>query len=262
MAKNSFEVSLSVVENGRKRPEYTLETDLKGEISLKDLLEWTKSTLIITSNEVLWDEQQKGFDKEPVMLVDGRKNKAPKDVNPLGQIEFLARQQLGPIIRETYYKLKEQSKVLTGQYIESHYVLYNGTQIANSVQSLEQWLKTEPQFKEGDKVHFINTQPYARRLELLGVTSGRQQARREDAGRRSKKKKGTMVKMPNGAYHLTTRSIKAKYKHNVNIRFTFMPGSRLGLSGSFQSGRRGKNSRGRPYLYPAIIFTVSERGIL
>lgn len=254
-----FDVKVSVTEAGKKRPEYDLGKDLGGEITLKDLLEYTKATLLVTADAVLREEQAKGFDKEPVMLVDGKKNKDPRNVSPFGEIEFVSRQSIDDILIETYEALFFRSKVLTGTYIHSHYVAWNQNQVATSLTSLKAWLATSPPLKDGDQIRFVNVQPYARRLELLGVTAQRQQAKKEDAGRRRKQKTGTLIRIPNGTYQLTFRSIKAKYKNNINIRFTFMPGSSLGLAGAFKSGR--KKSIGRPYLFPVIVFTIDSRGL-
>lgn len=257
-----FEVSYSVTENGKKRREFTLETDINGEVSLKDFLDFTKSSLIVIADAALKDEQANGFDKEPIMLVDGRRSKNPQQVHPLGSFEFIARQSLGEIVLETYEALLYRSKVKTGTYKSSHYVFLNGTQVATDEESLKTWLDTNPTFKETDRVRIVNIQPYARRLELLGVTAQRSNKRTEDRGRRKKKVTGIEVKVPNGTYSLTVRAMKSKYKNNVKIRFTFLQGSQLGLSGVFKGGRKGKNSAGRPYLYPSIVFDVGARGIL
>lgn len=261
MVTGSFSVDISVQENGRNRPEYTLDSDLKGEITLQDLLAWTKSALIITADEVLKDEQSQGFDDFPVMLVDGRRSKNVLQVSPLGQIEFVSRQNFGDILIEAYEGLLDRSKVLTGRYKASHYVFLNGIQVATDLASLLSWLKTEPEFKNNDTLRIVNIQPYARRLERLGVTAQRTHVKREDTGRRKGIKTGKFINLPNGAYQLTTRSIKAKYKQNAIIKFSFLPGTSLGLTGTFKKGRAGKNSAGRPYLYPSITFTIQERGI-
>lgn len=263
----SFGVELSVTENGRRKPEYTLDSDLNGQITLQELLQWTKATLLVTADEVLKEEQAKGFDEEPVLVVDGRRNKPIQSVSPLGQIEFVARSNFGDILIEAYEALIHRSKVLTGQYRDSHYVFHNGKQVAEGNISLNAWLKTNPVFNDKDTIRIVNIQPYARRLELLGVTEQRTQNRRRDLGSRDKKKAGLKAKMPNGAYQLTTRAIRAKYKQNSGIRFAFLPGTELGLSGSFKgkkgtSTRTRKGSLGRSYLYPSIVFTVSSRGII
>lgn len=256
-----FSVDLSVQESGKRRPEYSIDSDLNGEMTLQDLLEWTKAALIVTADQVLREEQSRGFDTDPILLVDNKRGRDPRTVSPLGQIEFVSRQSLGPILTEIYEGLLKRSKVLTGAYIKSHYVFLNGIQVANDISSLQSWLSTNPEIKDKDTIRFVNIQPYARRLELLGVTAQRSQPKLEDKGRRKKVKTGQFIKLPNGAYQLTARSIKAKYKQNALIYFKFIPGSSMGLAGTFKSGRRGKNSAGRSYLYPSIVVTVQERGI-
>lgn len=229
------------------------------QIELEDLLKWTKSQLIVLSDIALREEQAGGFDKMPIMLVDGRRSKRIEDVSPLGKVEFIARQQMSEVLLEAYTAILDLSKVVTGRYKGSHYVFHNGIQVATDIASLQTWLKTAS-FSDNDIVRIVNIQPYARRLELLGVTSTRQQARREDSGRRRRKKTGIFIKIPNGVYHLTYRRIKSKYKHNALIRFTFLTGSSLGLTASFKTGRKG--SRGRTYLYPSLTFTLQERGMV
>lgn len=254
---SKFEVSLSVTEGGRRRPEYTLDSDLHGEVTLQDLLEWTKATLIVTADEVLKEEQDRGFDKAPILLVDGKKAKSPINVSPLGQIEFIARQNFKDILIEAYIAILGRSKVLTGRYKQSHYVFHNGTQVGNSPSTLKAWLDTNPEFKNNDTIRIVNIQPYARRLEMLGVT-----AQRSKQASNKNKVSSNYVRVPNGVYQLTARAIRSKYKQNSIIRFAFLSGSELGLAGSFKKGRSGKGSKGRPYLYPSLVFTVNERGLL
>lgn len=252
-----MDVELSVADRGLTTERFGYLRD--SQMELEDLLAWTKNQLIVISDLVLREEQEKGFDKEPVMLVDGRKNKRIEDVKPLGQVEFIARQDLTDVLLEAYNTLLELSKVRTGTYKSSHFVFYNGRRVATDLPSLESWLQTAT-FSDKDVVRIINVQPYARRLELLGVTSTRQQNRRESATRAAKRKSGTQVRLPNGTYHLASRRLKSKYKNNVQINFTFLPGTTLGLSGSFKSGN-SKSSVGRAYLYPTLVFRVQARGI-
>lgn len=266
MSAQTFSVDISVSENGRRRPEYKVDTDLSGELSLKDLLEWTRAALIITADEVLKDEQSQGFDKEPVLIVDGRRGKSVQAVSPLGSIQFVSRQDFGAILLDAYNGLLSRSKVLTGNYISSHYVFYNGEQVATDLKSLQGWLGLlgqGPDFKDGDTIRIVNIQPYGRRLELLGVTAQRSNDRvREKRGKKGQYGPGIGIKTPNGAYQLTARSMITKYKQNAIIKFAFIPGTSLGLTGTFKGGRKGKSpSAGRPYLYPSLVFTIQERGI-
>lgn len=254
-----FNVEMTIEEKGLVRVEkgYLRDSD----IELKDLLKWTKSQLIFISDQVLTEEQSKGFDKKPIVIVDGIKNKPVKDVSPLGRIEFVARQYLGDVLSEAYKHILDLSKVRTGRYKSSHFVFQNTKLIATSLESLQAWEKSGPTVKDSDKIIIVNTQPYARKLELKGVTSKGQQSRREDKGRRRGVKTGITVVKPNGAYQMASRRVKNKYKNNVSINFRFIPGDKVGdgIKGAF---KRGKDDRsiGRPYLYPALVFRVGDGG--
>lgn len=259
-------VEMYVEEKGLVRVNRGYLRDSK--IELADLLRWTKTQLITISYDVLMEEQAKGFDKTPLILVDGSRTKKVSDVNPLGQIRFVSRQNIADVLLAAYESLLRLSKVKTGRYKDSHYIFLNGIQVATDLNSLKTWLAGIPEIKVNDLVRIVNIQPYGRRLELLGVTSERQKARVEDKGRRKGIKTGILLKKPNGAYQLTSRKIKTKYKNNVSIKFTFIPGSELGLSGyrpehhhRFVKGRPGKNSAGRTYLYPTLVFKINSEGL-
>lgn len=249
-----FSVEMTIQEGGLVRENRAYLRDNK--VELADLLAWTKEQLIIIADVVLREEQARGFDKEPIMIVDGRRGKPITAINPWGQVEFVSRlADVGEPILYAYEALLELSKVLTGAYKSSHVVALNGVQIAASLRELEVWMAYKNMdIKDGDIFRIVNTQPYARRLELLGVTSTRQQARRDDPGRRRGKRTGSTIKVPNGAYQLAYRRVRAKYSKQIQISFNFLPGTSLGLSGSFKTGK--KSSAGRPYLYPALSFRV------
>lgn len=264
MGAVTCEVSLSVTESGRRAPQYTLDTDLEGELTLADLMEFTKSSLIIIADQTLKEEQANGFDKDPVVAVDGRVGKKVENVSPFGSIEFTSRSNLNEMLTETYDALIYRSPVLTGRYASSHIVTYNGTQVASSASTLAAWLAKDQDFKEGDTIRFVDTQPYARKLERYGITAQRSKGR-EQKSRDKTKKAGTKVKAPNGTYYLTYRSINRKYKRNVKVGFSFIPGSQIGLSQTFKSaGSNRKSNKFRPartYLYPTITIQVYESGV-
>ncbi len=259
----SFAVEISVVETGRKKPQYSIGGDLDGEMTLVDLLEWTKAALIITADEILKEEQAKGFDPTPVIAVDGRIGKPVQAVHPLGQIEFASRQSAVDIITDTYNGILYRSKVRSGDYKAHNYVFHRGRQVAVDLASLEAWIKSEPKINDGDRIRFVNIQPYARKLENRGITAQRNQARNQESRHRKKHGTGaTHILVPNGTYALTARSIRAKYKRNSSIKFTYISGGTLGIAGTFKSGgRKGKNSAGRPYLYPSIEITIQAGGV-
>jgi len=268
MSRLDFSVDYSVYEGGRKAPQYTLDTDLRGELSLADFVQQVKSDLIVIADQILREEQARGFDPSPVVVVDGRVGKPVYNVKPFGQIEFIARGNMKEIILETYEGIIHRSPVDTGQYIKYHFVFLNGKQVASDRSSLNAWLASDPKFKDTDLIRFVNTQPYARKLERLGVTAQRQQSRSVQS-RDKRGRSGTKILVPNGTYFLTTRAIKRKYKRNTSVKFGFIPGTQLGLTAAFRSatsGARGGGSGklkkpGRTYLYPSITILVSEGGI-
>jgi hypothetical protein len=257
---DKFTVDIEVSQNGKRRPEINLVSDLGGEATLGDLLEFTKQSLILVSDEILREEQANGFDSKPVVVVDGRFNKPPSAVNPLGSIEFVSRVDIDQVIIDAYRAVLNRSPILTGRYIFSNVVVYNGRQVASDLGQLEAWLKSGVVIKDRDIIRIVNTQPYARKLERRGVTGQRTLSRTVKSRDKEKAKGGLRVSAPNGAYYLASRTIKAKYKRNSVIRFSFLPGNLLGLSGSFKTGKKG--SVGRSYLYPALTISVDGKGVL
>lgn len=259
-----FKVNFSVKENGRNAPQWTINSDLNGEQTIGDLLAFTKRNLIFISDFALRDEQTRGFDKAPIVAVDGRVGKAVINVNPLGKIEFTSKQNIAEIARAIYEGIEHRSPVDTGKYFKSHYVVLNRTQVANDRTSLEKWLATNPQLKPGDLLYFVNVQPYARKLERLGITAQKRTIRVRKEKRADRNKViGGGVLAPNGAYFLTARSINSRYKRNARIAFKYLLGSFLGLSGSFlRSQSKGSKKNPRPYLYPAIVVLIGEKGLL
>lgn len=260
MAQTRFTVDVSVTESGRKRPEYSIDTDLKGEVSLVDFLQFMRQVIIVTADEVVREEQSRGFDKNPVVAVDGIVGKPVINVKPFGRLEFTARADMDQIILETYGAILYRSPVLTGQYKSSNFVFLNGQQVATDMSSLTSWLGTNPDFKDGDLVRFVNIEPYARKLERTGVTEQRTTTRSSTRTNKKSGVKTTKVLQPNGTYFLTARLIRAKYKRNSTIKFDFIPGTQLGLGAVFKNTRRGKP--GRTYLYPSILISVQESGTL
>jgi len=267
-----FGVEFSVYENGRKAPEWTIDSDLGGQQSLADFLNFTKQTLIVVADEVLAEEQAQGFDKTPVIVVDGRPGKNVFDVNPLGSIEFVSRANMSDILLATYEAILDKSPIKSGGYKSANLVTYNGTQIASDLPQLTAWLNQNQNFQNKDKIRFVNAEPYARKLERHGVTSDSARAARVLKSKQDRKLAGKSVNVlaPNGVYYLTYRAIRNKYKRNSNIAFEFIPGEQLGVTGGIGAdgtrkrtnfvAKRGKP--GRTYLYPSILITVAEDGIL
>lgn len=251
-----FSVNIEVKENGRKAPKYTLESDINGEVTLETLFAFTKGALQTIAYSVLSEEQAKGFPKNPVTLVDGDHNKKIENVFPLGRIEFLKQVELDKILLLIYETLLERSPVLTGAYKSSHVVSYNGKQIANSMDSLKSWLKSNPDITDKDKIRFVDTQFYAGKLERYGKTNENQggDPNYREVKRKDKKTKlPMMVKKPNGAYYIAARTAKRLYGKNVYITFEWQPGANLGLP-------KYANAR-HDYVYPTILVYIFKSGL-
>lgn len=271
-----MEMSLdySVYEKGKKVPSFKIDTDLSGEVTLEEFLSFTKRSLIIIADQVLREEQSQGFPKDPVVVVDGRLNKQVIDVNPLGKIQFIAKKDaVNEIILKIYESIVKRSPVDTGTYFDGNVVAYNGKVIATNKLELDQWAETDEanNIKPGEIVRFFNVYPYSGRLERHGVTAQRQTVR-EVKSTDKKKRSGETIQAPNGAYYLTSRSIRRTAKYNAKIYFEFIPGTEIGLDKLPVKTKAGQSLRKsfKPgpgqrffgsYVYPSIRVIFTEGGI-
>lgn len=271
MSQANFSITYEVKEKGKNAPHYSLTNDITGQTTLENLLIFTKQALIKISDTVLAEEQARGFDKEPVLLVDGKKNIPKESVNPLGKIQYIAKAGFRELILYAYDAIRIKSKKATGRYFANNFVIFNQKVIATDRMQLELWLESKKSFEDKDFLRFVNTAPYARKLEYLGVSSRKLAVvKMRKAVKSDKVKAGTKLKSPNGAYALAYRAIKRKYKANVGLSFHFIPGNLLGLVGpgrvfSTTIKRRRKSNKakaGRPYLYPSILLTLSSKGVI
>lgn len=260
---SSFAVTIEVTEGGKKAPQWALDSDLNGQATLADILNFTKQSLIVISDTALKEEQAKGFDKKPKLLVDNNPSKQVGQVSPLGSIEYVARQSARAILLFAYKAILERSKVVTGEYIKSNVVTFNGFQVATDLSSFETWLASNDNFQDKDIIRFVNTAPYARKLERWGVTAQRTRAKVVKKDRRRQTVFRNTMQVPNGTYALSYRAIKGKFKGNSSIRFEMLPGNLLGIGSGFDGKRRvfaNGHGKGRPYLYPTISIQLAQVG--
>ncbi len=276
MSAKSYKIGISVKETGRRDDpvSYDIQSDIKGEITEKDFLLFIKKTILTIAGNALREEQARGFDKKPLVIVDGRKNKSPEDMKPLGKIEFISTEVTGlQIISDIYQGIEDRSKVISGTYIEGNFVLLNRKVIATDLLELRSWLEKAPEIKPEDVIEFVNTVPYARKLERYGITASGKSKQRRVKSRDKLKRSGETVLAPNGVYFLTMRSVGRKYKHNVSLMFRFIVGSELGLTGIQTSDNLGRPLRRNykphkkrpknsgPYLYPSIRLVIGSGGV-
>lgn len=264
-------IEMTVYEKGKKAPKYSIDSDLNGEMSLQDFLEYSRSVIVSVAKDVLSDSQSKGFDKDPVVIVDGKYGRKEESVKPLGSIDYVSKKSASDILIFAYEAILERTKRVTGRYGRNNIVVFNGNQVANDKESMRAWIGTSPKFKDRDRIRFINTAPYANKLELDGVTkgsvgtSGRTVIPKTD--KKGRPKPGAGMRKPNGVYTLALRAIRHKYRGNSIIKYEQVLGSEMGLtspvrgSGVGRVRQKGK-SAGRTYVYPSILIYIKEGGIL
>jgi hypothetical protein len=229
----------------------------------KDFLAFLQRSLIFIAQDALREEQSKGFDEEPVQIVDNKRSTPIEKVNPFGKIQFVARSDLKEILAYTFDAISERTKVVSGEYLRSNVVSFNGQIVANDRGSFYRWLESVQAFRPQDKVRFINIAPYARKLERLGISRGanglgRQSPKLRNAKRHEKRPVGTKFLVPNGTYSLAYRAVQRKYKNNSLISFEFRTAPEMSFQGdTYKTGP----SKGKSYLYPTILIYAVESGL-
>lgn len=268
----TIEASITLEEKGKKAPKWELE-DVGGKLTLEQFFQEMRSTIIAVAGEALREEQAKGFDKQPVIVTDNKKNKPVSQVSPLGKIEIFARQSINKILVEAFQKVWDNSPVDTGFYKEHHLVLFKGAVIAKNPTELQNWVeKANAKVNDGDTFRIVNVTPYAFRLERLGVRAGKTRRRVVDRG---EKRRGNQLQRkfaPNGAYYLASRAVRRKYKNLSKIFFEQINGRSVAGAVFPSSGPHGAlrttfskkaNAKGwkGSYTYPCIRIIVDSRGV-
>lgn len=260
-----LDLKITVKETGTTETakKYDITKDLDGEATLEEILAFTKSSLLRLARESLKEEQAKGFDKAPLVFVDGKKNPNIEVVSPLGKIEYVSK-DVGTfeVIEKGLTLLLDKSRIVTGLYFDSHYVFMNGKVVATSIREFALFKDSGAVFKEKDVIHIVNVVPYARRLERLGVTKDAIKTKWRKSTDRWKRS-GPNVLAENGVYIHATRELKRQFGRNANIKFTYLTGATIGstvvrtrdyagkqLRTHFAKRKREKKSG--PYIYPAI----------
>lgn len=270
----NISIELRVEEKGKKAPNYDIRSDLQGEVTLADLFKHLKSSLIAISDMALKEEQANGFEKNPIVIVDGSAKKRIENVSPMGKIEFHSKAVTSIALMEAYDAiLKRSPKGRTGTYANSNYVTLNGKLIAANRGELQDWINSKVTIADKDVFRFVNVMPYARYLERMGITTA-------GGSRRSRKSKdkqlrsGATVLAENGTYFLSYRAMLRLFSKNYKIRFELLPGSTLGIDGviikrpdrkgNFRRtySKDGKNARKgvNSYLYPTIKIEIIPGG--
>lgn len=268
------EMTLRVRESGSRR-NVELETDTSGVKTFADFLKFTRSSLIQIASQALREEQAKGFDKNPVIIVDNKVGKSIDSVSPLGKIEFKARVEVSSLLLSIYKLILERSRRSTGFYAANHVVMLRGRIIARNMDQLQAWINSETSIKESDFVSFVNITPYAGFLEREGIrvdstTNTPVRVSRKYTSKRRGPSFGKEVRMENGTYFVAARAARNTFKNNARIYFEWTPGSKIGMSELPSADFRGKKlrktfspsnrvSKGN-YVYPSIVVRFSIAG--
>jgi len=266
----AIKLNLDIVQTGKKAPKFKLLNDLTGRETLQELLENTRQVHISVAKTILKEEQGKGFDKDPRVRVDNKFEREEESVKFFGKIEYFAKRSVTEAIVDIFEELDKRSPVDTGKYSKSNVLFYNNLPVAHSPGEARAWLVTQEKsgsFKNSDTFRFINTSPYARRLEYKGVrrgTTGRNKGKNfAKRGRTVRKRDSQVLLRPQGAYYLTHRLARRKHKAIANlISFKFIPNGGNGINIIPRAGERTAfKDDGRPYLYPTIVIKLAGEGI-
>lgn len=258
--------------SGRKKlSSYSVTQDIKGELTGLEIIHRIQEYVSDTARAALKEEQAKGFEKNPIIIVDGKKGKSMDDVNPWGKIEIETRQEVRSILLEIFAEIIKKSKVVTGQYKNSFWVMFNNSVIARSEPEFKTFLANlKKDFEKDDEFVFINTAPYANFLEKEGITSDsgfrpvRVRLRRKREGKGFVGPLQKTIRQPNGVMTMSMRLINKKYKNQARIKYVQVFGGSIGLtsppagSGVGRTRRKKGKGQGRPYMYPAISFRINE----
>ena len=250
-----------------------LTKDVTGKANLKQFVEDFRERHIIVAKEVLREEQQKGFTKEPRKRIDNKFDTVETKVLPFGKIEYFAKITALEGLLEAYDIIEKRViKGATGNLSNSNYVIVNGKLAAKSRQQFKAYLvANSTKIVDGTLIKFVNVAPYARKLELQGYRANNR-GRTQYTKRTSKSKlTGNITSAPNGAYWLSFRAIRrsAKTKQLAEfVRFQFIHGGALSgiipndsFRRSYSPNGANRASAGRAYSYPAIVLEVTDKGL-
>ncbi|QCG93960.1 hypothetical protein E6C67_08405 [Azospirillum sp. TSA2s] len=160
------------------------------------------------------------------VVVDGRQGASEDSVRYGGVIEYEFH-PAGDVIDATYAALMEAAPVKTGSYAK-HILMY-----VNRVRRDATAEGATVDIKAGDEVVFIDTVPYARKIEGW-------------RGRRNQSRPGLSAQAPNGVFEITARAMKARFgNYPVKIDFDYRAVLDGGVaeSGPAKSAVRGKKGR-------------------
>lgn len=161
------------------------------------------------------NEQALGRDPKYEVTVDGKKAAPLISVRPDGVI-FVEFEYIADVVLWIWQQLYQHSPHKTGRYQRSHSIFIDG-------QEIRVGSELPPRI---DEIVFMNTQPYARKLEL-----------------------GSSTQAPDGVYQSVALLARQRFRSLVKVEFTY----RGLIAGSVAAGHLGNRTEVRQ---PAIVVRI------
>jgi hypothetical protein len=159
------------------------------------------------------NRQALGREPPSKLFVDGRQDAALESVRPDGTI-VLDFQLVNELLFWIHQQLEMHSPSRTGRYKSSHALFADGTEVTASLAGV---------IPQAEEYVFINTQPYARKIE-----------------------RGSSSQAPEGVYQVVAVLAQRQFRNVARITFSF----RTVLGGRMIGGRGGNRAQQRN---PAIV---------
>jgi hypothetical protein len=187
-----------------------------------------------------------GHEPKYTVTVDGRASAPFESVNPDSGsiiIEFEQQALIGEVLQWIGKTLMERSPASSGSYRQGHMLLADGQQVA-----------INEKIAPADEYTFINTVPYARKIEIGKTHAGR----------------AFVIQVENRIYDRVARDARAKFGKKADIQFGYreMTGAytlkKSTFSGHWKVGARGRSGlskshqAGAAVLSPAIIVRLKK----
>lgn len=266
-------VQVSISDNNKQGiSTRAFKADLNGVQSIrqfnKDFIQGHKKI----AREALKEEQGLGFPNNPRQRIDNKFDASIEALKVFGKVEYFAPIAAPEAILNIYDAIEKRTIIgATRNLINSNRVMVNGKLAAKNRVELKLFLeKNQQSFSEGTRFTFVNVAPYARKLERRGYRKGKRGQGSSRVNRKTKSRyTGDLIEAPNGAYYLAFRSARRNVGKVVSnfMTFRYISGSEIssiipqdGRRRTFAKARR-KGGVGRPYLYPAIVIELTDRGI-
>lgn len=206
---------------------------------------------VAVAEKALRTRVAQGFDREPVVITDGRPRKDYRDVKVFGVIEFTRRPSMADAVLWALDMLRRRSPVRTGRYVNSHVVLLNKVQITGDLRKALQAVK------ETDRVQILNPQPYAKKIEGRKARSKGRGASRTRAASVA----GLSKQAPRGVYErVVLPMLVQRYGRSMFFDFKYVKidgGAKvMGWSGGGAARKRIL----RDHVYPSLNFYIKPTG--